>query len=251
MTNGSWVALSALVGLMATSAAQADLITIDADAYAPGTNVSNAFAGVTLSHLTFTSTGTQSDGVYAAGCAPGAPVCNALGTASFGWQNAAGTTLASWNSTASYIGNCLSQIRSYCYAERQNLLSVSLDTATDFIQFDSTYGSDFPYVWALDAAGNILTTVVKQVTILQSNAPGTGNTYGHQQVTVTSALGNIARIVIAGNGGYSTVDSITWNGPAAAPVANVPEPETLAMMLAGLLGIAVTTRRRRKDAAKT
>lgn len=241
--------MSALLGLMATSAAHADLITIDADGYAPGTDVSHAFGGVTLSHLSFSSAGMQRNSVYARDCA--GAVCNALGTASFGYQTANGNISSNWYSDGSTIGNCLRQTYSFCYNSSipQALLEVSLDAATDFIQFDSTYGSDWPYVWALDAAGNILSTVTKQVTILQPYGPGTGTTYGHQMVTVTSSLGNIARIVISGGGGYSTVDSITWNGPSA-PVANVPEPETLAMMLAGLVGIAVTTRRRRADAAK-
>ena len=58
MTNGSsWVAASALVGLMATSAALADFTTIDADPYAPGTDVSNVFDGVTLSHVTWANGG--------------------------------------------------------------------------------------------------------------------------------------------------------------------------------------------------
>jgi hypothetical protein len=81
MTNGSSVAVSALLGLMATSAAQADLTTIDADAYAPGTDVSNVFDGVTLTHLTFAAGTSQSSAAYAAGCT-GQPVCSALGAAS-------------------------------------------------------------------------------------------------------------------------------------------------------------------------
>lgn len=210
MTNGSWIAMSALAGLLMTSAASAGLVTIDADPYAPGTDVSTVFAGVTLSHLTFTVAGMQSSPVYSAGCS-GTPDCAALGAASFGRLHANGTINAYWYSRDSSIGNCLRQNYSYCYnGTAQQLLDVSLDTATDFIQFDSTYLSDFPWVWAFDAAGNLL-SVTKQLTILQGNGPG--STYGHQRVTVTSPLSNIARIVIAGNGGYSTVNSITYNGP--------------------------------------
>lgn len=239
MTNGSWVAVSALAGLMATSAAHAELLTIDADAYAPGADVSTVFDGVTLSHLTFTAAGIQSSDVYSAGCAAGAPVCNALGAASFGWQNAAGTTSANWSSSNSAIGNCLRQNYSYCYSSPQHLLDVSLAAATDFIAFDSTYLSDHPYVWALDAAGNILSVTIQRT---YHATWGPNSPYGHQTVTVTSALGNISRIVIAGNGGASTVDGITYNAPAPS----VPEPETLAMMMAGLLGAAVTARRRKE-----
>lgn len=214
MTNGSWVAMSALVGLMATSAAQANSITIDADLYTPGTDVSTVFSGVTLSHLTFSAAGMQVGSVYAAGCTPGAAVCTALGAASFGWQDANGVIQPSWYSSSSLIGNCLSQLYPYCYnlsSIPQSLLEVALDAPTDFIQFDSTYGTDMPYVWALDAAGNILTSVTKTVTIIYR--PGPRPPYNHQRVTVTSSLDNIARIVIAGNAGFSTVNTITFNAP--------------------------------------
>lgn len=243
MTRGSWVAMSALCGLMATSAAQADLITIDADAYAPGTNVSNAFDGVTLSHLTFTSAGMQSNAVYAAGCPAGSPHCAGLGAASFGYQNRLGNISAFWYSNSPPIGSCLRQNYPYCYNERQDLLEVSFDQATDFIQFDSTHNNDWPHVWALDAAGNLLSVTTQSV--FHSVWGQNGAQYGHQTMTITSALGNISRLVIAGNGGYSSVDSITYNGPSQS----VPEPETLALLLAGLVGAVVTTRQRRKGAA--
>ncbi|WP_153067339.1 hypothetical protein [Steroidobacter cummioxidans] len=212
MTNGSWIAMSAVAALLTTSAASAGLITIDADPYAPGTDVSTVFAGVTLSHLTFTVAGMQASPVYSAGCS-GTPDCAALGAASFGWLQANGTITKAWYSRDSAMGNCVRQNYPYCYnsSPAQQLLSVSLDTATDFIQFDSTYHNDFPWVWAYDAAGNLL-AVTKQVTYLQVNGSG-GPGYGHQRVTVTSPLSNIARIVIAGNGGYSSVNSITYSAP--------------------------------------
>jgi hypothetical protein len=208
MTNGSWIAMSVLAGLMATSAAQASLITIDADGYAAGTNLSNSFPGVTLSHVTFTAAGKQTSNVYAAPCSSGA-ACTALGAASFGRQNAAGTNIATWYSTASYIRNCLTTNYSYCYAEPQHLLGVTFDDPTDYVQFDSTYGSDYPDVWAFDAAGNLL-TVTRSITI---HATPMANGYGHQTVTLSSASSNIAGIYISGNGGSSTVNAITWDAP--------------------------------------
>ena len=239
MTNGSWIALG-LIGLMATSAARADLITIDADAYAPGTDISNVFEGVTLSHVTFTATGMQSSAVYAAAPCAG-PECSVIGTASFGWQTAAGNINPAWYSTARYVNTCVSQIRSYCYAEPQHVLEVSLDVATDFIQFEATHLSDWPDVWAFDAAGNLL-SLTGERTIHQPFAYP--YSFGHQTVTLSSALGDISRIYISGNGGRNIIDSISFNAPAGS----VPEPATLAMMLAGLAGMGVA-RRRRKEAA--
>ena len=246
MTNGSWIALSALCGLLATSAAQAELITIDADAYAPGTDVSNAFDGVSLAHLTFTSAGLQSTSVYAAGCANvsnPSSICSAIGPASFGYQTSTGAINSYWYSTASPIINCLNQNYSYCYnGTPQHLLEVSFDAATGFVQFESTFGSDDPWVWALDAAGNVL-SLTPQRTIHQNSGPG-GGPFGYQTVTLASTAANISRVIIAGNGGYVTVDGITYDGITTA-TASVPEPETLGLLLAGLVGIVVTTRRRR------
>lgn len=215
MTKGSWVTSSALFGLLATSAAHASLITIDADAYTPGTDVSNVFLGVSLAHLTFLSgSGVQSTPVYATNCADVSnpnSICSAIGPASFGWQTSTGIIRSHWNSDASPIINCLRQNYPYCYAQPQHLLEVSFDAATDFIQVDSTYGSDWPWVWALDAAGNVLSVTVHH-TIHQSSGSG-GARFGYQTVTVSSATANISRLVIAGNGGFVTVDSITYAGP--------------------------------------
>jgi hypothetical protein len=245
MTNGSWIASSALLGLLATSAAQADLITIDADVYAPGTDVSNVFDGVSLAHLTFTSAGMQSTAVYAAGCADVSnpnSACSAIGPASFGYQASTGSINGFWYSTGSPIINCVNQNYSYCYnSTPQHLLEVSFDSATGLVQFESTYGSDFPWVWALDAAGNVL-SLTPQQTIHQNPGPG-GGPFGYQTVTLSSTTANISRVIIAGNGGYVRVDGITYDGISTA--ASVPEPETLGLLLAGLVGAVVTTRRRK------
>lgn len=154
MTNGSWIAVSALVGLMATSAANASLITIDANAYTSGTDVSNAFTGVTLSHLTWTSAGKQTNPVYAAECAdvsnPSSP-CSAIGPASFGRMTSTSTVSPSWFSSSSVIINCLKQNYSYCYSTPQHLLEASFDQATDFVTVDSTHSSS-PATVAMSAS---------------------------------------------------------------------------------------------------
>jgi hypothetical protein len=232
MNKTSWVVMPGLCVLLATSAAQAHLITIDAAAHAPGAEVGNAYEGVTLSHVTFTETGMQSGAVYAQGCT-GVRECDPRGTTTFGWQKASGKALTYWYANPDLLGNCLQQNQSSC--DSQHLLEVSLAQATDFIRFDSTSVTDSAWAWALDAAGNLL-----------SLTPVRSQSLGHQSVALTSAAGNISRILIAGNDGYSIVDSISYNTGATT----VPEPETLALTMVGLVGVAVATRRRRKDAAK-
>jgi hypothetical protein len=215
-TRPQYKEASALFGFLATSSAQPTFITIDADIYAPGTNVSDVFPGVSLAHLTFLSgSGLQSNPVYATECSDVSnpdSICSAIGPAAFGWQTPTGAGRLHWYSTASYIINCLQRNNPYCYYDPQHLLEVSFDAATNYVQFDSTHFSDWPWVWALDAAGNVL-SVTDQRIYHQLPGPGSGVAFGHQTVTISSATANISRVIIAGNGGHSTVDSITFAVP--------------------------------------
>ena len=65
-------------------------------------------------------------------------------------------------------------------------------------------------------------------------------------MALSSTAGDISRLIIGGNDGYSIVNSISYNAKATS----IPEPETLALLMAGLLGVAVTSRQRRKRAGK-
>src|SRR5687767_6342408 len=156
MTRKTWLAMTGLCILLATSAGQAHPITLEAGSRASGTEVSDAFEGLTLAHVTFTETGVQSSAVYAMGCTPGTRGCDELGTTMFGWQKANGKAFTSWSASSELIGNCLQQNHADCYSQPQHLLEVTLDRATDFIQFDSTQLTDSPWAWAFDAAGNLL-----------------------------------------------------------------------------------------------
>lgn len=118
---------------------------------------------------------------------------------------------------------------------------MSFDEATNFIQFDSTHFADHPYAWALDDAGNRLAVTIER-TYHQSWGPG-GGPFRYQTLSISSTTANISRLIIAGNGGSSTVDSISYS-------ASVPEPETMALLLVGLVGAGVTTRQRRKGATQ-
>ncbi|WP_129782252.1 hypothetical protein [Peristeroidobacter soli] len=223
MTNGSWVALSALIGLMATATARADITTIDADLYSVGTDISNVFEHVTLSHITWASGGYVSTPVYPSSCgtAPNS-FCDGLGLAAFAWPTATGYSRNWTSDNMTTVQTCLTNPAfSRCAGVPQHLLELSFDAETDFIQFDSTYGNDRPNVLAFDAAGNVV-TVTKQFTTLQNY--GASTQYGHQVVKVTSATANIKRLWIAGTGeGYATVNVVHFKRPATCPVEEPSE----------------------------
>ncbi|WP_129782247.1 PEP-CTERM sorting domain-containing protein [Peristeroidobacter soli] len=234
MIRQSWLAMFGLCTLLAAQGVWAVPITIDAGAYVSGTEVGDTYEGITLSHVTFTEAGRQSSAVYAHGCTPGARGCDALGTTMFGWQKANGKAFSSWNSNAGLIGNCLQQLHADCYSQPQHLLEVTFERATDFIQFYSTQETDSPWAWAFDAAGNLLSLMPRLII----------DQRGQQSLELSSEAGNISRVLLAGNDGYSIVNSISYNN--AAGTTTVPEPETLALMMMGLIGATVATRVRRR-----
>lgn len=208
--------MSALVGLTATVAAQADITTIDADPYASSTDVSTVFEGVTLSHLTWNGGAYQASAVHSTSCgtAP-SPICNPVGFAMFGWQTPTGTYSSSWVSPGmSNVATCLvDPTQTFCSSPAQHILELSFDTDTDFVQFNATYTNYAPDVLAFDAAGNAV-TVTPQVTVVQTYISGAALKLGHRVVTVNAPSANIKRLWIAGSGGNSQIDGISFGRPA-------------------------------------
>ncbi len=233
MTHGPWIAMGALLGLMASAVAQADFTTIDADPYTPGTDVSNAFDGVTLSHITWASGAYQSTPAYSASCgtAPN-PFCNSLGVASLGWQTPTGGISQGWTvDNMTTVQTCLvDPTYAGCESVPQHILELSFDTETDFIQFDATYRNNNPAVLAFDAAGNVV-TLTAQVTYLQSFTGS--NLFGHQLLTLTSATANIKRLWIAGDSGRNSyVNIVHFQRPATT--CPVEEPSDITTIDADL-----------------
>lgn len=105
--------------------------------------------------------------------------------------------------------------------------------------FDSTGQAHSSWGWGVEGAGNRLgltpAHTFNQVLGRQSSVAG-----------VISRMPLQASNQARGKRGHSIVDGICDRLP---PATKVPEPETLALLMAGLLGVAVTRRRRREPAA--
>jgi len=206
-------AVGLFVGL--ASPARADLIVIDPNAYAQGTNLSTLFTGVTLSRVT-NQAGTAfrpvSTSVFAT------PTYHQPGILSLGGP---ATDIDRYDacSTLGASFNCA-----------YNVLELRFTGGTNFFQLDSIFFTDMPGIIVYDTAGNRLSGYTSLFT--------PRNTFdGAGTFTMTRGTADIGRVVFGGLFGAATTTRVSYN---------VPEPMTLGFMTLGLVGAGVFARRRQK-----
>ena len=207
--------LLAIASSLLASFASATTVTIDPDGLAEGTDLSTAFPGVTLQHITFVP-GPEDmemvvDNVYAKECPTTSDpnsMCSALGSGFFGHQGIFGGSFGS-ESTSSIV--CITDNPNSCRWSPHDFLDVTFDSAVEAVSIDATHRSDWPYAWAFDSAGNRL-QVNLQIT-WHKNPYDPGNNFGHQTLTVTPVTGQISRVIFAGVGGFVSLDKLTYTVP--------------------------------------
>ena len=215
----------ALASFLVASFASADPVTIDPDGLTEGTNISNAFSGVTLRHFSVVNDASAPNGVrvvqddvYVKECPITTPdpqvICSPLGSGYFGYQTTTGNIGSSFSAESTSSIRCITggNPRS-CRFMQHDFLDVTFDFPVQEATIDSTHRSDWPYAWAFDAAGNPL-QVDRQITWHQPCGAGNpGSNYCHQTLTVTPVTGQISRVVFAGVGGFVLLDKLTYTVP--------------------------------------
>lgn len=212
--------LLALASSLLASFANANPVTIDPDGLAEGTDLSTAYSGVTLRHITIV-TDSNGDGllvvdnVYAKECPTTSDPnsrCSALGSGYFGYQATTGDIVGSFVGSSIYSIDCLTKNYGYCHWYPHHFLDVTFDFAVQAVTIDATHLSDWPQAWAFDAAGNRL-QINQEITWHQQTGPGLPGAFGHQTLTVTPVTGQISRVVFSGQGGFVNLDKLTYTLP--------------------------------------
>jgi hypothetical protein len=245
--------------LLGSSAANASLVTIDANSFATGTDVSNVTEGVTLSSM-WTPDAPVSDPpdpiawnfspVTIVACADGTYDCSTIaGPNVFGHENHVG-----WNSTV-----FANEGRAKNYLAGDPVLSIQhtevfradFTNATNFVQLivGGAHNNDYPRVDFWDTSGALIESCSTPdgggynpaCNVVNLGDLG-GVDVGFRQpwlISLTTPNYDIGFITSGGWAGGQFVTQLTFN--------EVPEPGTLALMLVGAIGVAL--RRKRESAA--
>ena len=245
----------AMLALVEAKHAAASMVTVDAGAYTPGTDISNVIPGVTLSALvnytafpgsvqvigvsdvtTIACTATSSPNAPPPSCTPGSslftplspPIGAPSGVRPFFYED---TSIVSCFQNQTLLTTC---------PQSSSLLKISFSNPTDFFQANWQTDNDLTGVFAVNSAGQLVSYCLNPGTgctqVQTSSIPG-GVKTGY--VGVQSSTDNIAAVYVGGWTSSTGVDSFTYDAAVA-----VPEPGTLCLLGAGIAAIGFARRRR-------
>jgi len=238
--------------LFFSRSAHADLITIEPDNFAAGTNVTAATPGVLLWSALVTGTAVNplllsavyaqhssacDDGnlftlCYAATGSQGfSPSCNPEGSL-FEWSsdrlpaNCFALTNGNFGGSPNVCGSLGTGFRA---------LLIELAAPTSFVQVAGAWNSDYLELRALDANFNILS--LPQTLITDPRLPGYATT---GTVSMTAPAATMTYIFAGSTEGGIALDRVQF-------ATSVPEPSTLLLTIAGFAGLSAHLRRRRRS----
>ena len=216
------LALGAVFAILFSTGVSATTVVVDPDDFSIGTDLTNAFSGVTL---TVTGNGSVTDSstqtvIAVSGISPfnnaniATPGTQVFGKVPFDPGGCNGCPNAIWDENAF------------------NLLRADFDNPTDFVQIDLIYDDDDDgFLRAFDANDILLQEII-----------GSGDGRGpnpFSRVSISRGDFDIAYITAGGLGGEAMfLDNLQFNAIQAS------EPATFAIFVMGLLGLGAARRQR-------
>jgi hypothetical protein len=220
----SALALLLLPGL--ASQARADLIVVNPNDFASGTDLSTMFHGVTMAHLRNEANQDGPNG--GAAFRPVAAPVYAIST----YHDPTTLSIGGMGIDVDAYDACSRGVGWQC--SWYDVLEVRFDDPTNFFQIDSVFYSDGPSILAFDVLGNRIYDFVTTYSIRPDYS-------GAATITLTHATSDIARVVYGGVSGNATPTRISYN---------VPEPLTLGFMSLGLAAAGLFARRRQRQVSE-
>jgi hypothetical protein len=217
--------LAAIAALFAATSSHAILVTLDADDFAPGTNVSNLLDGVAIRRASHTPQGgTFYSDVHVTACSS-SNYCGSYDglhqfDGSFGFDYLPGPCL---------VFNQCRSIDSF------SVLEIALAAPTDYVSMQTHMLSDPIYVSVLTSDGTLFGCGGSSQWCSWTSGPELSLSDG-RFLTVEIALPekSIERVWLG---------AVLGNGRVGQITVSVPEPATLALFAAALLGFGFTSRR--------
>lgn len=217
--------------------ASAEIITLEPDMFAPGTNLTNASPGVRLwtampTHLpddplSITPVFARHNPL----CDDPSARCDAVtGTQGFSpFSDGEGPLFGNWGGSRD-VANCFQSLYSPTYNGPPcssvfpfRAMLIEFVAPTSFVEIAAAWNFDFPFLVALDSAFNELPLAQTLTTL-----PSTGQNKG--TVSMTSLTANIRYIFAGSVGDAVSLDALRYEA--------VPEPSTIALLAVGFLILA-------------